>query len=454
MKPLSPEDFQPLSQSQEHHKIERPSLSYWQDARRRFIKNKRAMASLITILFMIALSIFGPYVWQVSPSEQHLNEALQSPTWSFKGREALIIAEPTPLIKHSPTLIEVVNSSPVKNLQSKGTPSTVAIDFQWEASAGAKAYRIYRNELPPLNIATLGVPLAEQATLDYRDSLKLELIPYYYSVLAIGFDDSETQYATIKVLPQQAFTLAEAKRLGYETQIGEKVRLNSHPLGTDELGRDLLARIIQGGRISLYIGILAPFIYVLIGIIIGGISGYMGGKIDNWIMRFTDFVIALPFLLFMILFKVAAGSSADSINIILFSLIILSWPGTARLVRGQMLQLREEPYVQAAQMLGGRPFYIILRHMLPNTLGIILVTLTFAVPSCIFTEAFLSFIGMGIAPPATSWGAMCSDGVKLMISYPYLLIIPSTFISVIVLAFNILGDGLRDALDAKMRSRE
>lgn len=454
MSEFSPNDFKPLKKQASAQQIQRPSLSYWQDARRRFLKNKMAMASLITILLMICLSLFGPLFWSVDPSEQHLNEALQSPSWSFKGRQALILDEPVSLSSNNTTPIEASTVGTVKNLRIEGIASTVSIHLKWDAVPGAKAYRIYRNELPPLDIATLGVPLAEKAQLEYRDLLKLELIPYYYSVLAIGFDDSETQYQTLKVDVQQAFTLAEATRLGYDTAVGEKVRLNPHPLGTDELGRDLLARIIQGGRISLYVGIVAPFAYVLIGIIIGGISGYMGGAIDNWIMRFTDFVIALPFLLFMILFKVAAGESADSINIILISLIILSWPGTARLVRGQMLQLREEPYVQAAQMLGAKPFYIIMRHMLPNTLGIILVTLTFAIPSCIFTEAFLSFIGMGIAPPNTSWGAMCSDGVKLMISYPYLLIIPSTFISITVLAFNILGDGLRDALDAKMRSRE
>ncbi len=243
--------------------------------------------------------------------------------------------------------------------------------------------------------------------------------------------------------------------MGLDLKVGDHLILEAHPLGTDSLGRDLLARIMKGGRVSLYIGILAPFIYILIGIIIGGLSGFYGGKIDNLIMRFTDFVIALPFLLFMILFKVAAGNDSDnSINIILISLIILSWPGTARLVRGQVLQLREEPYVQAARMLGASTPYIIFRHLLPNTFGVILVSLSFAIPSCIFTEAFLSFIGMGVVLPDTSWGAMCNDGVKLMITYPYLLIVPSVFISITVLAFNILGDGLRDALDAKMRSKE
>ncbi|MCH2349924.1 MAG: ABC transporter permease [Pseudomonadales bacterium] len=173
-------------------------------------------------------------------------------------------------------------------------------------------------------------------------------------------------------------------------------------------------------------------------------------------MRFADFVVALPFLLFMILFKVAFGVEAGESGIMpmLVALILLSWPSTARLVRGQILQIREEAYVEASKLLGANTYYLILRHMLPNTMGVILVALTFAIPNAIFTEAFLSFIGMGVAPPTASWGSMSNEGIKTMQTAPHELIAPAVFISLTVLAFNLLGDGLRDALDTRMKLSE
>ena len=202
------------------------------------------------------------------------------------------------------------------------------------------------------------------------------------------------------------------------------------------------------------IGIVAPLFYVGFGLLYGGFAGYVGGRTDNALMRFADFVIALPFLLFMILFKIAfgIGPGESGIGPMLVALVLLSWPATARLVRGQVLQIREEPYVAAARMMGGGAYYLVLRHMLPNVMGVLLVSLTFAIPSAIFTEAFLSFIGMGVVPPTPSWGSMCNDGIRTMLSHPHELIFPALFISVTVLAFNLLGDGLRDAMDARLRT--
>jgi oligopeptide transport system permease protein len=449
-------DFTPLPKREVKQVQMRPSQSYWQDAMRRFRKNKRAMAAALTLIIMMLICFIGPIFWKVDPNVQQLNEALQKPSWSFSGQQAKVIPDPLPIHQDSVLPVPGELTTAPSGLEVVGEATTVQVHLKWQTIPGAAIFRVYRNELPPLDHTTLGVPLADIKTTEYQDSLKLELIDYYYSVTAIDSNGIESSlYTTLQINTKQAFSLSDAKRLGHDVKVGDTITLQAHPLGTDSLGRDLLARIMKGGRVSLYIGLLAPLIYIILGVIIGGISGYMGGKADSLIMRFTDFVIALPFLLFMILFKVAAGNdSENSINIILFSLIILSWPGSARLIRGQVLQLREEPYIQAAQMLGGKPLYIILRHLLPNTFGVILVSLSFAIPSCIFTEAFLSFIGMGVVLPDTSWGAMCNEGVKLMITYPYLLIVPSVFISITVLAFNVLGDGLRDAMDAKMRSRE
>jgi oligopeptide transport system permease protein len=158
----------------------------------------------------------------------------------------------------------------------------------------------------------------------------------------------------------------------------------------------------------------------------------------------------------MILFRVAMGVQAGESGVapMLIAMIALSWTGAARLTRGQVLQLREREFVQASRLLGARPLYLLVRHLLPNTLGVILVSLTFAIPSAIFSEAFLSFIGMGVVPPTPSWGSMCNDGIKTFLVYPHEVLFPAAAISVTVLAFNLLGDGLRDALDPRMRSVE
>jgi oligopeptide transport system permease protein len=255
---------------------------------------------------------------------------------------------------------------------------------------------------------------------------------------------------------KQGILLEEARRRGLGGEVGETVTLEAHPLGTDYLGRDMLSRLMYGARISMFIGIVAPILFVIFGTIYGGFAGFLGGKIDRYMMAFSDFVVALPFLLFMILFKIAFGIGPGESGVIpmLIALVILSWPGTSRLVRGQVMQQRGEGYIQAAQLLGAKSGYLIIRHMIPNTMGVILVSLTFAVPTCIFTEAFLSFIGMGVAPPTPSWGSMCNEGIKTMLSHPHELIFPAVLISATVLAFNLLGDGLRDALDPRMRSRE
>ena len=218
----------------------------------------------------------------------------------------------------------------------------------------------------------------------------------------------------------------------------------------------MLSRLMHGARVSLFIGVLAPIFFVALGVLYGSFAGFLGGRVDQYLMRFADFVVALPFLLFMILFKIAFGIGPGESGVIpmLLALVLLSWPATARLVRGQVLQIREEGYILASQLLGAKTYFLILRHMIPNTIGVILVTLTFAIPSVIFVEAFLSFIGMGVAPPTPSWGSMCNEGLQTMLNHPHEIIFPAALISITVLAFNLLGDGLRDALDAKMRSKE
>ncbi len=348
-------------------------------------------------------------------------------------------------------------------LQLAEPANTQSVRLTWSVDSRASGYLVYRNIFGPDR--ALGLPLGQQygaAQVSFEDRLNLVPGRYYYSVVALDADGNELpDVAQLAVDVERVITKELAVERGLvapdaKLQPGDEVRLALHPFGTDYLGRDLLARLIHGARVSLFIGIVAPLFYVLFGILYGSAAGFLGGTVDQLLMRFADFVIALPFLLFMILFKIAFGIGPGESGILpmLVALVMLSWPGTARLVRGQILQIREEAYISASRLLGAQRNYLILRHMIPNTLGVILVTLTFAVPGAIFTEAFLSFIGMGVAPPTPSWGSMCNDGIKTMLMHPHELIFPAMFISITVLAFNLLGDGLRDALDARMRSRE
>jgi oligopeptide transport system permease protein len=221
-----------------------------------------------------------------------------------------------------------------------------------------------------------------------------------------------------------------------------------HLLGTDDLGRDVLSKVVFGSQVSLSIGILVQAIVLLIGGTIGLISGYFGGWIDNALMRFTDIMYAFPDLLFVLIIVAALGPTLLNIFV---AIGLVSWVGLARLVRGQVLSIKEKEYVEAANAAGSPPLKIILKHLLPNSLGPVIVSLTFGIPAAIFTEAVLDFLGVGLRPPQPTWGVMVFEGYAAVDAYPYLVIIPCAALSLTMLAFNFIGDGLRDALDPRMR---
>jgi len=221
-----------------------------------------------------------------------------------------------------------------------------------------------------------------------------------------------------------------------------------HPLGTDEFGRDLFTRIMYGGRISLTIALVASVISFGIGIVYGGISGYFGGTVDTIMMRIVEGVSSVPFMIYVILIMVIMGAGMKSIII---AIAATYWVDMARIVRGEILQLKQEEFVLAARTLGASNMRIILRHLLPNSMGPIIVTLTLNIPAAIFTEAFLSFVGLGIPAPQASWGTLCSDSLSSYMLFPTQLLFPALAICLTMFAFNFLGDGLRDALDPKMR---
>lgn len=460
-------DFARVGTASPVEEISRPSLSYWQDVWIRLKKNSRATISLYIVIALAVFTLLGPLFWQVDPFLQDLNQISQAPSLrksatlvgAYKRWDGIVLSDfPVEPQEYMESVAAVTG------LQTFETATTQQVRLIWDPLTGSAGYNIYRNHRLPEGFNDLGLPLGSTYganEVSYEDRLSLESRTYYYSIVPTdGYDEYEV-YTIIEVRPQMIITVSEAKGRGLiseaeEGNLGQEIRLEFHPFGTDYLGRDMLARLMEGARVSLFIGIVAPLIFVLFGVIYGGCAGYFGGTLDAFLMRFADFVVALPFLLFMILFKIAFGIGPGESGIfpMLIALILLAWPATARLVRGQVLQIREQGYIEAARLLGAKPRYVIFRHIIPNTMGVILVTLTFAVPSAIFTEAFLSFIGMGVAPPTPSWGSMCNEGVKTMLSHPHELIFPAAFISVTVLAFNLLGDGLTEALDSRMRSRE
>lgn len=450
---LTASSFAPLRDDQEVQVITRPSLSYWQDAWRRLKENRRALISLYLVIGLLLFTFFGPVLWNVDPALQDLDQISQAPG---ADRTVALVAD------YQQWFGEEVDAQDGQGLRFASPPTTQHVRLTWDAIPGATEYRVYRTPYTIGPERAFGLPLAETTDTYFEDLLDLRPQEYFYTLVVLDETGRETdQYQTIEGTLRRVVTTTDARRRGLlgenETvPLGTTFELAFHPLGTDYLGRDMLARLMHGARVSLFIGFFAPFLYVILGVIYGSTAGFLGGTSDQVLMRFADFVVALPFLLFMILFKVMTdtGPGESGIMPMLFAMVVLLWPGTARLVRGQILQIREEGYISASRLLGAKTSYLVLRHMIPNTMGVILVTITFAVPSAIFTEAFLSFIGMGVAPPTPSWGAMCNDGIKTMLTHPHELIFPALLISITVLAFNLLGDGLRDALDARMRNRE
>lgn len=244
---------------------------------------------------------------------------------------------------------------------------------------------------------------------------------------------------------------------GYTYESTDLANINASPggkhlLGTDGLGRDLLERLMYGTRYSLIIGFAAAIINLIIGVIYGGVAGFIGGRVDNIMMRIVDVLYSIPSIIYIVLLMAVfkeLNIGGSGVWTIVLALAISSWVGMARIVRGDILQLKQQEFVLAARALGASKTRILFKHLIPNCMSSIIVTMTLLVPQAIFTEAFLSFLGLGISAPLASLGTLCNDAMKSIYVYPYQLLFPSLAICIIILAFNMLGDGLTEALDPK-----
>ena len=249
--------------------------------------------------------------------------------------------------------------------------------------------------------------------------------------------------------PLLAHAIAGLDTAAQDTALGVSPPSWSHWLGTDNLGRDMLVRIMEGGQIAILVAVTATGVALVIGVTWGAIAAYAGGRIDNGMMRVVDVLYAFPTVVFVIV--VMSVLETKSV-VLLFALIgSISWLTMARITRGQVLSLRHREFVEAARCVGARPTRIVFRHIVPNALGPIIVYATLSIPGVMLTEAFLSFLGLGVQAPRASWGTLVSEGASQVLAYPWLLLGPAAFMGVTIFSLNFLGDGLRDALDPQTR---
>ncbi len=384
--------WQPIdSADKDKEKIARPSMTYWQDAWRRLKKNKLSMFGLVLITIILALAIFGPMFSTFSYSDQNLELQNIPPRFEiYKITDDSYI-----YVRRDYQLISVTEKGEILSKLDETEDNMIE---------RYRAYDIDGNEVK----------------LDFSFAAKAE-----------GNDKK-----------------FELLKNGEKLEPYGKVFNKTHIFGTDAHGRDLFVRVLYGARISLTVAIVAALVNFFIGVLYGGISGYAGGRVDNFMMRIVDIIRAVPLMLYVIMLMVVIGSGLKTIII---TLGCVYWVRMARIVRGQVLSLKEQEYVMAAKTLGANSGRILVRHLIPNAMGPIIVALTMQIPSAIFTESFLSFIGLGVSAPMASWGTLASDSLGGLRSYAYQLFFPSAAICITMLAFNFLGDGLRDALDPRLR---
>ena len=374
--------------------VTRPSTTYWQDAWRMLRKNVLAMIGLFIIILIALSAIFLPMLSDISYSDQAAgfgNIPPRMPIYALGDDHFVFVHSEYKLIEVS----------------SKGEVLAAPTPIQNDTVKCQKTYEIGGKEI----------------VLDYSNAKRAK--KEGGSKFTISIDGRK-----IKTVPYKM------------------VWNKTNPLGTDGLGRDIWIRILYGARISLSVGLVASVVNLIIGVLYGGIAGYEGGRVDNILMRIADTINSVPSLLIVILLMVVIG---PGLGTIILTIGLIYWVGMARLVRGQVLSLKEQEFVLAARTIGVPKLKIILKHLIPNAMGPIIVSLTMSIPSAIFTESFLSFIGLGVSAPMASWGTLANDALGGIRSYPYQLIIPAIAIAITMFAFNFLGDGLRDALDPRLR---
>ena len=433
--------WEPLDvQEKDAEKIERPSLTFWQDGWMRLCRNKVAMISMFYIICIALGSIFIPFFWKYSYEEQNLSMANLPPLMT-----AYVLDERTNLY--------VTPQYSIVELSSRGDLRQLLNPLRRDMIRKKNYYTVNGKEM------VLDYSHYSKAMLQFRrleksvgrsgkDEIDIESVPF----LRDWFSDQSSR-TTVSLAEAREILENKIERVSISVDglaLTERVRLRnrSYLLGTDSLGRDLFIRIVYGARISLTVGVVAAFINFIVGVFYGGIAGYLGGQIDNVMMRIVDIISSIPMALYVILIMVVVGPGLVSI---ILALGLTFWVKMARIVRGQVLTLKQQEFVKAAIVVGADTKRIMTRHLIPNMMGPIMVNIAMQIPSAIFNEAFLSFVGLGISAPMASWGTLCNDALAGIYVYPYQMIFPAIAISSTIFTFNMFSDGLRDAFDPKLR---
>ncbi len=433
---LTDAEFESASTDEKSSMVEmHKSVSYWQDAWRRFRENKVSMGALAVFLLILFFSFIGPYFIPYSYEGQYRSSQKLGPFQYSEGEQMA-----------REVLSAGVDGIYATSLQAGSL--TAISKGDWYIKAGGSTYAFSFEK---------GV---EKATLIYdKDAENPVTIAYDSDYIGDG------QYAEVTVVETTDTPAEGAKQLKLTR------RVFPHVFGTDSQGRDLMARCMYGARVSIIIGVVAALIVLVIGAIYGSVSGFLGGRVDFVMMRIVDLIYSVPDVLIVLLLQVvlkdplqnwfdnsnfplvnALSSLGVGIVSIFITFALLYWVGMSRIIRGQVLTLKEQEYVTAANALGASSSRIIRRHLLPNCVGQLIISTCLQIPSAIFLESFLSYLGLGVSAPMASLGSLCSDAQDTFLLYPYRLLCPAILLSLIVLSLNLVGDGLRDALDPRLKN--
>lgn len=431
---LNASDFAPATEQEKEDMIEnRASVSYWKDAARRFRKNRVSMAALFLFCAIFVFSFLGPLFIPYDYANQYRNNVKLGPMEYSQKEEYVRTVLKENEYAYATALIP-------------GSLNALSANTTYQFNIGGKTYNFYNESL-------LGDVII---TFNKNDTSALGVV-------------KESDAAKGNVKASSSIRLNEGAVQG-ASEITLIKRVFPHVFGTDSAGRDIMARTMYGGRVSISIGIIAALIVLIIGSIYGSISGLSGGVVDFVMMRLVDIIYSVPDVLIVLLLQVvlkvplqawldAAGTDfarlMSNLGVGIISIFItfacLYWVGMSRIVRGQVLQLKNQEFVTAARALGVPNSMIIKRHLLPNCVGQLVIATCLQIPSAIFLESFLSFLGLGVSIPMTSLGSLCSEALDTMTIYPYRLIIPGMILTLLVLSLNLVGDGVRDALDPRLK---
>ena len=435
MQNLTDADFEKAAESEKEKMVQmHKSVSYWQDAWRRFRRNHVSMGSLFVFILILLFSFIGPMFIEYSYEEQYRSAQKLGPM-EYSETEQMV-----------QTLMENGADGFYATSLKAGSASAIR-KGNWYFTSGGKTYAFAIDKA--VEKATLvfdadGDPQVYIAKdKDWEDGAFKEVTPV--EITDTPAEDAQVIELSTKVFP--------------------------HVFGTDSQGRDLMARCMYGSRVSIIIGVVAALIVLVIGALYGSISGFAGGKVDFVMMRIVDLIYSIPDVLIVLLLQVvlkeplqnwfdssslgvvkALSTLGVGIVSIFITFGLLYWVGMARIIRGQVLQLKEQEYVMAATVLGASSSRIIRRHLLPNCVGQLIIQTCLQIPSAIFLESFLSYLGLGVSAPMASLGSLCSDAKETFLLFPYRLLFPAILLSLIVLTLNLIGDGLRDALDPRLKN--